>query len=158
MTMQSKNKIYKALDVAKYFIYLASQKVIGDNQEKEGVTNLKIQKLLYLAQAYYLAKLHKPLFGDQIEAWEFGPVIPSVYKNLKKYGRKSITVEEDKTKIFTEDKENLKKIWDAFGGYSASRLVDITHAHTPWKEAYKSDNKEISNKAIGEYYTPLLNN
>ncbi len=157
MATQSKNLAYKAEDVAKYFIYLGSKQVVGDNKEREGVTNLKLQKILYLAQAYFLAKLGKPLFADPIEAWEFGPVVPSVYHKLKKYKSNPIIIEEDKTKILEEDKETLKKVWEAFGGYSASRLVDITHAHTPWKEAYTSSNKEISNKAIGEYYTPLLN-
>lgn len=156
MAPQSKN-LYKAEDVARYFIYLGSQQVVGDNKEREGVTNLKLQKILYLAQAYFIAKIGKPLFADSIEAWEFGPVVPNVYHKFKNHGSNPIILEEDKSKVATEDKEVLNKIWEAFGGYSAGRLVDITHAHTPWKEAYNSLNKEISNKAIGEYYTPLLN-
>lgn len=152
-----KKHLYTATDVANYFIYLGSKKVIGDNKEREGVTNLKLQKMLYLAQAYFLAKFGKPLFSDKIEAWEFGPVVPSVYHKLKKHSSNPIILEEDKTKIAEEDKEILQKIWDAFGGYSASKLVDITHAHSPWKDAYKSVNKEISNKVISEYYTPLFN-
>lgn len=148
---------YSATEVAKYFIYLSSKRVVGENEEREGVTNLKLQKILYLAQAYFLAKVGRPLFVDSIEAWEFGPVVPSVYHKLKKYKGEAMIATEDKAEISDEDKELLKKVWDAFGGYSASRLVDITHAHTPWKEASKSLTKKISNKAIGEYYTPLLN-
>ena len=43
-------------------IYLASQAFVGDNKEREGITNLKLQKVLYFAQAYYLSKIGKPLF------------------------------------------------------------------------------------------------
>jgi uncharacterized phage-associated protein len=60
---------YSAENVAKYLVYLASQGFVGDNKEREGITNLKLQKMLYFVQAYYLAKLGKPLFMEPIEAW-----------------------------------------------------------------------------------------
>lgn len=148
---------YTAENVAKYFVYLASQAFVGDNKEREGITNLKLQKVLYFAQAYYLSKVGKPLFYDDIEAWEYGPVVPDVYHKFKSKGSNPIICEEDKSILADEDKETLKKIWGTFGGYSASKLVDIAHAHTPWKEANGSSSKVISHKAIREYYTPLLN-
>jgi len=148
---------YTAENVARYLTYLASQAVVGDNKEREGITNLKLQKVLYFAQAYYLAKIGKPLFSDTIEAWGYGPVVPDVYHKFKSKGSNPIICEEDKSTLSDEDKEILKKIWGTFGGYSASRLVDITHAHTPWREASKSATKVISHKSMKEYYAPLLN-
>lgn len=148
---------YDAENVAKYLIYLASQEFVGDNKEREGITNLKLQKVLYFAQAYYLAKFGKPLFNNKIEAWEYGPVVPDVYRKFKRQVSNTIILEEDKSSLTEEDKEILKKVWDIFGGYSASRLVDIVHAHTPWKEANASTNKVISHKVLKEYYSPLLN-
>lgn len=157
MTTQPIKSPYSASNVAKHFIYLASQVFVGDNKEREGVTNLKLQKILYFAQAYYLAKLGKPLFNDNIEAWAYGPVVPMVYKKYREYGSNSIILEKDKATISVDDRENLKRIWDLFGGYSAGRLVEIAHAHTPWKDAYNSENKVISHKSICDYYSPLLN-
>ena len=157
MTTQLIKSPYSAENVAKHFIYLASQVFVGDNKEREGITNLKLQKILYFAQAYYLAKLSRPLFSEKIEAWEYGPVVPVVYDLYKKNGNGTILLEKDEASISVEDKENLKRIWDLFGGYSAGRLVDIAHAHSPWREAYNSEDKTISHKSIGEYYTPLLN-
>lgn len=113
--------------------------------------------MLYFAQAYYLSKIGKPLFSDNIEAWEYGPVVPDVYRKFRSNGSNPIICEEDKSSLADEDKETLKKIWGTFGGYSASKLVDIAHAHTPWKEANKSASQIISHKAIKEYYAPLLN-
>ena len=158
MPTQRKKGLYSATNVAKYFIHLASQAFVGDNKEREGITNLKLQKILYFAQAYYLAKFNKPLFNNNIEAWEYGPVVPDVYRKFKKYGSNPIILEEDESSLSEKDKEILKEVWETFGGYSASRLVDIAHAHTPWKDAYDSEDKIISNKSLGEYYRPLLNN
>lgn len=158
MPTQRKKKLYSATDVAKYFIYLSSQAFIGDNKEREGITNLKLQKILYFAQAYYLAKFNKPLFNNTIEAWEYGPVIPDIYRRFKNYGGKPIISKRDNSTLSEKDKEILKEIWETFGGYSASRLVDISHAHAPWRDAYASEDKIISNKSLSEYYRPLLNN
>lgn len=152
----TKTKIYNASEVAKYFIYLASKNIIGDKKEREGITNLKLQKILYLAQAYYLSKLNKPLFKDNIEAWIYGPVISSVYHQYKKNENNPIIDIDDNSKISSEDKIFLEKIWDSFGGYSASKLVEITHSHTPWKEAFTTSSKNISNKSIKEYYKPII--
>lgn len=149
--------LYTADNVAKYLIYLASQEFVGDNEEREGITNLKLQKMLYFVQAYYLAKLGKPLFSDKIEAWDYGPVIPGVYQKYKTNKSNPIIEEKDHSSLSDKDKKVVKKVWNSFGGYSASRLVDITHAHTPWKEANESVNKVISHKVIKEYYAPLLN-
>ena len=60
--MTTATKVYTADNVANYFIYLSS-KVVGDNKEREGITNLKLQKILYFAQAYFVAKVGKTLEG-----------------------------------------------------------------------------------------------
>lgn len=153
----TKKTTYTADNVAKYLIYLASRELVGDNQEREGITNLKLQKVLYFVQAYYLAKLNRPIFSDNIEAWEYGPVVPSIYRKYRSNVSNPIILEEDKSSLSEEDKKMVRKIWDTFGGYSASRLVDITHAHSPWKEANKTSSQIISHKSLKEYYTPLLN-
>ena len=149
---------YGAGEVAKYLIYLSSKNIIGDKGEREGITNLKLQKILYLAQAYYLTKFNKPLFDDLIRAWKYGPVIPTVYSFYKSNGNSPIIDIEDKSNLTVEDKIILDKIWDSFGGYSASRLVDITHAHSPWKKAFTTQSKNISNESIKDYYKPLFGN
>ena len=69
-----------ALDISLYFIQLASK--IDEND----LTNLKLQKLLYLAQGRYMAKTGKQLFSDQIEAWSLGPVVRTVYDTYKVCG------------------------------------------------------------------------
>lgn len=145
-------KVYTAENVANYFIYLSS-KIVGDNKEREGITNLKLQKILYFAQAYFVAKVGKTLFKEKIEAWEYGPVVPVVYHEYKKNGNRPIVLEHDISTIDAVDKKSLDIVWENFGGYSARRLVDMTHAHKPWKDA----SGEITLKSLADYYGPLLN-
>lgn len=145
-------KVYTAENVANYFIYLSS-KIVGDNKEREGITNLKLQKILYFAQAYFVAKVGKTLFKEKIEAWEYGPVVPVVYHEYKKNGNRPIVLEHDISTIDAVDKKGLDIVWENFGGYSARRLVDMTHAHKPWKDA----SGEITLKSLADYYGPLLN-
>lgn len=145
-------KVYTAENVANYFIYLSS-KIVGDNKEREGITNLKLQKILYFAQAYFVAKVGKTLFKEKIEAWEYGPVVPVVYHEYKKNGNRPIVLEHDISTIDIADKKSLDIVWENFGGYSARRLVDMTHAHKPWKDA----SGEITLKSLIDYYGPLLN-
>ena len=66
--------MHSALDVARYIINYS-------NKKDYHISNLKLQKLLYFTQAYYLAftDSHKPCFPERIEAWNFGPVVPEVY-------------------------------------------------------------------------------
>ena len=80
----AEQKTYTAQNVAKYLIRLASRECVGDDGEREGITNLKLQKMLYFAQVYFLATMNRPLFSDRIEAWEYGPVVPCIYRQYKK--------------------------------------------------------------------------
>lgn len=144
-------------DVVTYLIFLASQKYVGDNSEREGITNLKLQKILYFAQAYYLAKVKKPLFSEDIEAWEYGPVVPKIYRRYKKHGSNPLIAEKDTSALSFADRERIGVVWDMFGKYSAGRLVAITHANEPWKEAYQSKSKVITKKSLQAYYASLLN-
>ena len=146
----------KASDVAKHLIYLSSQKVVGDSEEREGITNLKLQKILYFAQACSLAQRDRPLFSDPIEAWEYGPVVPKVYQEYREHTNNPIIVQEDTSALSEKDKAFVVEIWKTFGGYSAGKLVDIAHAHEPWKEAYRSTNKTITQQSLREYYKSLL--
>lgn len=145
--MQKKG--YDALEVSRHIINYS-------NDAGYGITNLKLQKLLYFAQAYFLTEKGCPCFRDDIEAWNFGPIVPSVYREYKRYGGFYVfSVEtyidpltlkrkrfEDKI-ISVEDKKLINSVVDAFAEYSNSCLTDLVHGQTPWQEAYRSDQGKI---------------
>ena len=142
----------KALDVTKYFLYKV-------NQEGDLITNLKMQKLLYYAQAWYLVNFDKPLFDDQILAWNFGPVVKSVYDVYKEFRHTPIIFEEDfeeNIKQFNKyDLRFLDEFYDQFSCYSAHDLINLSHNEAPWKKAHKTASQAIDIGSMKDFYTKL---
>ena len=90
-----------ALAVANYFI----DKSESEDAPIKGV--LKIVKLVYIAQGWALALLNKAIFAEEVEAWRYGPVIPSVYHSFKEFGSDLI---EDKALVLRGDEKSLKEV------------------------------------------------
>ncbi len=101
----------------------------------ELMTNMKLQKMLYYQQGFHLAYFGTPLFDEDIEAWMYGPVVPSMYEKYKGYGRNGI--EPDRTMQFAFEKKNelalFNEVCKVYGAYSAIGLMNMTHDETPWK-------------------------
>lgn len=155
------------LDVARFIINYS-------NEKEYSISNLKLQKLLYFVQAYYLSftKSHEPCFEEEIEAWDFGPVVPLVYHEFKAFGGSDIPtitsyyefgsenniwsirkVPFSQESISEENREIISSVVDKFALYSASALVALTHRQTPWKNAYRPhENRIITKDSIKEYF------
>ena len=124
----------KAIDVARHFLFLARSFDAGDT-----ISNLKMQKMLYYAQGWHLALTSKELFGDEIEAWQYGPVVKSVYDEFRKYGKNSIDFSEldsYKQSLSDETAEFLAFIFDETSRIPAWELVKRTHQHKPYIDNY----------------------
>lgn len=140
----------KAKTVANYLVYIM-------NDAFDDLTNMKINKLLYFAQGYYLKKYGVPLFEDALEAWEHGPVVPEVYFAYKKYGEKPITDYDPSTvdKVSREAEEILYGVARKYGRYTASALRNMTHVvGSPWDLVYEKGHPhtEIPTNFILRYF------
>lgn len=137
-----KDMPYPAKAAANFFISKA-----GSN---DFLTPMKLQKLLYFAQGWHLAVEDEPLFNEQIEAWQYGPVVPSVYRAFKSVGSGPIKEPAREyslsgTRIIAavpELPENARTIpqlvWNTYKNFSAAQLMALTHkAGTPWYQIYK---------------------
>jgi len=147
-----------ARQVAKYFIWKA-------NSEEKAVTNKKLQKLLYYAQAWSLVLRDKKLFGDKIEAWVHGPAIRDVYFEYKKFGFGPISEnvkENDLEKISSDTKKFLDQVWSTYGKKDAAYLEYLSHSETPWQKAREGlephigSENEISTKDMKEFYSSKI--
>lgn len=134
------------------------------------ITHLKLQKLVYLSHGWHLGIFHKLLVEDEFaEAWRYGPVFPSLYHELKKFGSNKIdTLATDKEPInfdifiprLLDDESKLwtvDRIWKDYGNLSAKELSGMTHREgSPWDITWKSNpgwrNLSIDNRIIQEYY------
>jgi uncharacterized phage-associated protein len=133
--------IYSAIAITNWFIE-------KNKTDWSDLTHLKIQKLLYYAQGWFLGNYETPLFDDDIEAWRHGPVIRSIYLALRDYKKNQITnlisgpemidgkmvlgyptieAKDEQTNNF------LNKYWNIYSKINPWVLVNDTHqADTPW--------------------------
>jgi uncharacterized phage-associated protein len=141
-----------AVDVANFFISLAN------SSPEDDITNLKVNKLVYFAQGWNLAKYDATIFGDDIQAWQYGPVEPCVYNTFKdnEYRKIEKTSNNDYlSKFTTQQIEFLIDIYKTYGIYTATALRDMTHQKgTPWAMYYNDceRNVVIPNKVIKDFF------
>ena len=136
-------------NVARWF--LSRNRVRSLGGEADLISNLKLQKLLYYAQGIHLALYETPLFSDPIEAWQYGPVVDSVYQTYKCNGADAIKIFDNPVENFSEQEEGtLQFVEKTFGQFSAWKLMDMTHEETPWKET--PINEEIQLDKIQRYF------
>lgn len=119
----------KALDVANYFIAK-----YGDRVE---MTNLKLNKLVYFAQAVSLKQHGIPLFSDEIQAWNCGPVEPAVYHAFQKYGKNVIRHPEGSYETSAQLHEVAQQVMHTYGELTAFDLTCIIRCEgSAWKSVY----------------------
>lgn len=158
---------FQPLAVANRFLELA-------NESQKEITLLKLLKLVYYAHGWHLGLTGgQPLLDEQVEAWKFGPVSPSVYHSFKDFGANPITrlgreILHKDGKFFwnvvTLDcsqsvSEFLKKIWDVYGKLTPFQLSELTHrADTPWHKVWYEmggqtrKGTDIPDNLITEYF------
>ncbi len=125
---------YSAVSVANSIIKLAKDKGIND------LTPMKIQKLMYFAQFFYLKNFEDGiLIDDNFVRWRFGPVIPSLYYQLRSYGSKPVhdyirqlspTNQAIIYMMSDEDSTSwnfLDQVFDKFGHLDGISLSALTH-------------------------------
>jgi len=164
---------YPATVIANEFIALA-------RDTGKTLTPLKLQKLVYFAHGWCLALTGKALISDHVQAWQYGPVIPSIYHQFKAVGNGPIDdlspelgnvgglkfASKAKLDNFpaTEERQHAKeivaKVLEIYGRYSAARLSNATHqTGTPWQQVYKDGERKIAipNELIRTYFKGIAN-
>ena len=148
--------MYSAIEVAKYIIDYS-------NAHNYFISNLKLQKLLYFVQAYFLISSpdKEPCFWDEIEAWDFGPVVPSVYSELKGFGGASIygfpsniiasNIIADDSIIEKGDRKLIEDVIEKFRYFTAVDLTKITQRQMPWRKA-RALNRAIAIEDLRIYF------
>lgn len=118
-----------ALRISEYILYRCTQ-------IEKSISNLKLQKILYLLYGEYYKETKQKLFEDSFVAWKLGPVILDVYFFYYDNAAKPIIVDKtdgiDDVNIdfinYTIDKYCLFSTWD---------LIALSQ-NKAWKKAYKN--------------------
>ena len=143
---------YDVLDISRYVINYS-------NKKEYVISNLKLQKVLYFIQAYFLINTAngKRCFREKIEAWDFGTVVSKAYREYKRYGSTNIPTMESyldsDNMIPEEDSKRIDIVVDFFSDFSATDLVTLIHNQDLWKDAYVPHmNNEITVYSIMKYF------
>lgn len=143
--------LLSASDIAKYLL-----------EQKGTLTGYQLQKLLYYCQAWNLVINNKPLFLDEIRAFENGPAIPSVSMQHKGlfyvYPR---FISGDSSRLSEMGTSLVDSVLSAYGGLSGEQLVALTHSEDPWRDCYNlhtgiDSSALITDASMQNYYSRLL--
>jgi uncharacterized phage-associated protein len=113
-------------DVAKYILH-----------KKKQLTTMKLQKLVYYAQAWHLVWEDEELFSEDFEAWANGPVCKELFDIHK--GNFQISYKQFKigsiSKLISKEKSSIDAVLNFYGDKDAHWLSMLTHKENPWMEA-----------------------
>ncbi|WP_368164006.1 Panacea domain-containing protein [Aeromonas sp. R6-2] len=153
--------VHSAIDTAYRMLQLAKEKGIE-------LSNLQLQKLVYIAHGYLLGWKGHSLIKEPIQAWRYGPVIQDVYHHFKENGRNKVPTEGidalEFDPIFTPDEITcLNGVLDLYASRTPESLITITHQKdTPWDEIWNNRGgklsyfAEIPNKVIQNHYRKVV--
>ena len=142
---------YNAIDIAKKIICKT------DVEHGDTLSNLKLQKLLYYMQGFHLAFFDEPFFNESIEAWTYGPVVPVVFQEFKKYKKRSIDPDNyhDDLVLTDDEQQMFDMVYSEYNRYSAVALMNMTHTEGPWKNHGIGD--VITNEELRAFFLTQIN-
>jgi uncharacterized phage-associated protein len=146
---------YSANAVGNSFLALAEG-------QGRSLTNMQVQKLVFLAHGYMLGLFNEPLYSNDTHAWQWGPVIPRLYKAMQKYGSGFVKGRIPADDEIPESDENaravIKAVWDGYGNRSGAELSAITHkSGSPWEQAWRTAKfSVIPQESIADYYRSMV--
>ncbi|MBK3745655.1 SocA family protein [Paraburkholderia aspalathi] len=120
--------------VANKFLHLAREK-------NDSLTPMQVLKLVYIAHGWMLGLYGRPLIDDEVQAWQYGPVIPTLYNSLRGY--KGSPVTRDIPTLWSDalDRQQddiVRQVYQMYGNRSGADLSRLTHAQgTPWCVTYE---------------------
>lgn len=120
--------MYSALNIAKYIIDKCTK-------DRNPISNLQLQKILYYIQREFLQQ-GAMAFSENIEAWQFGPVVPEVYKQYCGFGalpirmRYVVTIQSNDKSIINSivEKKRILNPWDMVSDtHSSGKAWDLIY-------------------------------
>jgi uncharacterized phage-associated protein len=146
----------KSLSVAQYILDRCNE--AGD----PAVTPMQLIKLVYVAHGYMLGKYGRPLLDEPVQAWQYGPVVPTVYRAVKDYHSAPVERVAGATQgqVFSDkEREVMDNVARTYGRYTGIVLSSATHRPgTPWQRTWElaGKNAPISNDLIENFYANML--
>jgi len=122
---------------------------------------MQLLKLVYIAHGWMLGRHGRPLFAEQVQAWQYGPVVRSVYQAVKQYGSSAVAqINSAPVIAFDADEQNMMDfVVRNYGSANGIVLSTATHQPgTPWHQTWSvaQNSAPISNDLIQNFYSALI--
>ncbi len=129
---KGEERTVQSIDVANYMIDKWGDQIV--------LTNLKLNKLVYFSQVDALRDNGEPLFGDEIQAWQYGPVEPKVYHSFNMFGKNRIASGTAHPHVDQRDARVIDGVMETLGNLAAFDLVALSHdPEGAWASVYVPD-------------------
>lgn len=119
---------------------------------------MKLEKLVYYAQAWSVAAGKGLLFDLRVEAWAQGPVVPYLYRQHRQQWFVNRWRSGRAERLDRAAQDMVSWIVDRYGSFSGAELSDLTHSEAPWLEARgdlpdgAASQNQISVASMARYY------
>ncbi len=138
-----------AKDAAKAILEWAARKGCG-------ITNLRLNLLLYFVQAYFitLSDGREQCFPEKIEARSYGVVVPDVHSEYRGYGSLCIShVKSEGAELSKRDRQAVEEVAEHFSKMNDSELSELVLKQTPWRNAFHPYCfQDITVKSIADFF------
>lgn len=123
----------------------------------DALTPMQVLKLVYIAHGWMLGLYGRPLIRDDVQAWQYGPVIPRLYNAIRQFRSQPVCgpLPSNHEVLDTQELSIVDQVYDIYGQLSGPELSRMTHAaNTPWQITYKPNEfgLVISNDVIEDHY------
>ena len=144
---------YNAIKIANAFIAKDAQ------DGGAGLTPMQLIKLVYIAHGWSFVFNNGPLLNETAQAWQYGPVVPSLYAAVSPFRGQPISValpgDNDPTPLDPRSCELVDAVYDRYKHLSGTQLSALTHQpNTPWSIvwAQAGRNAPIPDPLIEQHY------
>jgi len=160
---------YSAVQIANEFIERGVRDGITD------MTNMKIQKLVYFTQGFYLGSYDRPLIKEDFVVMKHGPIVRRLYEkfreviDLQGWGikhsfDKPLSDQDGRSPQIDPDDNDaigvINTVWEVCKNHTASYLSLMTHkSGSPWRVAFEKEGlrARISYVEMTKYFKNLMN-
>jgi uncharacterized phage-associated protein len=132
-TAAREGAMHDSRTVANRFLRLAAQ-------DGKTLTPMQVLKLVYIAHGWMLGLYGRPLIRDDVQAWKYGPVIPTLYNAMRDYRSAPVTqpLRAPKEALDANEENIVEQVYEIYGKKTGLALSRLTHAAgTPWDLTYE---------------------
>ena len=124
-------------------------------------TPMHILKLAYFSHGWMLGLHDQTLIYEPVEAWQYGPVIPSIYHRYKAFRGDPIDLVpiDHSTRLSDDQRDLVREVVEVYWEASAIKLSNVSHnPGSPWDLVMHSHGPGtiIPNRLIQEHYKQLI--